>query len=279
MDQQLISRNGQPPTPDELTKESWYIGGGQEVEVKLKFTDHVGRYVFHCHVLEHEDDAMMGQFEVVPATTGPVAGFPRPKGATPLRASLVPAYEPCTSPNLEHGPPLAFPSCGPPVQASDHLTVGTPDANGRAANSVGFTKLSAIAGNPATPEDEADVGMTVSVSDVRDKSTLADYAGELLAKVTRRITDRYSGDSLSEPATVADIPLELAVPCSATPDPATGGSCTVGTSLDALLPGSVREGSRAIWQLDRVQVYDGGTDGDADTADNPLFATQGVFVP
>jgi hypothetical protein len=120
--------------------------------------------------------------------------------------------------------------------------------------------------------------MTVSVSDVRDKATLADYTGELLAKVTRRITDRNSGNSLSEPATVADTPLEVAVPCSATPD-AVGGDCSVNTSLDALLPGSVSEGKRAIWQFDRVEVYDGGTDGDTDTADNTLFATQGVFIP
>ena len=57
---------------------------------------------------------------------------PRPTGATPVRVSLVPAYEPCTSPNRTHGPPLAFPSCSPPVQTSDFLTVGTPDANGAA---------------------------------------------------------------------------------------------------------------------------------------------------
>jgi FtsP/CotA-like multicopper oxidase with cupredoxin domain len=279
VDQQLISRNGQPPTADELTKESWYIGGGQEVEVKIKFTDNVGRYVFHCHVLEHEDDAMMGQFEVVPATAPPASGFARPKGATPMRVPLVQAYEPCAAPNRNHGPPLAFPSCGPPVQASDHLTVGTPDANTRAANSVGFTKFNVLAGDPGTPEDDADVGVTVNVSDVRDKATLADYTGELMTKVTRRITDHYSGNSQTEVATVADVPLEVAVPCAGTPDPAVGGSCAVNTSLDALLPGSVTEGKRAIWQLDGIDVYDGGPDGAAETAGNTLFATQGVFVP
>ncbi|MGZ5369019.1 MAG: multicopper oxidase domain-containing protein [Aeromicrobium sp.] len=34
--------------------------------LKVKFTDNLGKYVFHCHILEHEDDAMMAQFEVVP---------------------------------------------------------------------------------------------------------------------------------------------------------------------------------------------------------------------
>ena len=32
----------------------------------MRFTDHLGRYMFHCHILEHEDDGMMTQFEVVP---------------------------------------------------------------------------------------------------------------------------------------------------------------------------------------------------------------------
>jgi hypothetical protein len=44
-------------------------------------------------------------------------------------------------------------------------------------------------------------------------------------------------------------------------------------------PGVIREGDRAIWQLGRMEVWDGGPDGDVDTADNSLFATQGLFVP
>src|SRR6266540_822347 len=61
----------------------------------------------------------------------------RPKGASPLHASLVPAYKQCTGTgNRTHGAPLAFPSCAPPVQTSNSLTVGTPDANGAGANSI-----------------------------------------------------------------------------------------------------------------------------------------------
>ncbi len=88
VDQQLLARNGGAAAPWELTKEAWHIGGGQTVEVKLRFTDNVGRYVIHCHVLEHEDMAMMAQFEVVapPAGThataprGPTAGAPATGG-------------------------------------------------------------------------------------------------------------------------------------------------------------------------------------------------------
>jgi len=66
VDQQLVSRNGGSPPAYERIKETWNISASQTVVVKLKFTDHVGRYVFHCHVLEHEDAGMMAQFEVVP---------------------------------------------------------------------------------------------------------------------------------------------------------------------------------------------------------------------
>ena len=66
MDQQLVSRNGGPPPAYELIKETWNIAAHQTVVIRLKFTDNIGRFVFHCHVLEHEDSGMMAQIEVVP---------------------------------------------------------------------------------------------------------------------------------------------------------------------------------------------------------------------
>ena len=77
------------------------------------------------------------------------AGYPRPRGATPLRVSLVPAYNQCSSPNRTHGPALAFPSCNPPAQTSTTATIGTPDANGAQANSTGFVRLEALVGHRA----------------------------------------------------------------------------------------------------------------------------------
>jgi hypothetical protein len=73
----------------------------------------------------------------------------------------------------------------------------------------------------------------------------------------------------------------VTVPCSATGDTTIGGSCTLSTSLDGLLGASaVVEGKRGIYRMDRVDVFDGGADGDVDTpAGNTLFASQGFFVP
>jgi len=66
VDQQLVSRNGVPAKPYERMKESWRLGIGETIVLKLKFTDNLGKFVFHCHILEHEDAAMMAQLEVVP---------------------------------------------------------------------------------------------------------------------------------------------------------------------------------------------------------------------
>jgi acyl-homoserine lactone acylase PvdQ len=206
-------------------------------------------------------------------------GFPRPKGATPFTVPLVPAYRACTAPTRMHGPPLSYGSCAP-AQRSDYLTVGTPDANARAANSIGSVKYDVQVGNPVTPVDEADVLVHASMTDVRNQSGLTDYAGQLLAATTVRITDRNNGGaSGTDPATVSDIPIGVTMGCAATADPAIGGACSVSTSLDALVPGTITEGDRANWQLGEVTVQDGGADGVVSTSPNTVFARQGVFVP
>jgi Tol biopolymer transport system component len=207
-----------------------------------------------------------------------IPGYPRPKGASPLRASLVPAYAECTNPNSSHGAPLVYGSCDPPARTSQLLTVGTPDANGAGANSAGSVSLSTIVGDPSTAADEADLRFTVSLTDVRTSAVLGDYTGELLSSQAVRLTDRLSG-SPPHPGTVQDFRFELAVPCAGTADTTVGSTCAADTTADAVVPGAVVEGKRAIWQLDQIQVFDGGPDGMASTAPNALFAVQGVFVP
>ena len=71
----------------------------------------------------------------------PAAGYPRPKGATPTRVPLVPAYEECTKRQPSHGAPLAVPSCNPAVQSSDYLTVGSPEANGGRGGLLGLVRF------------------------------------------------------------------------------------------------------------------------------------------
>ena len=216
---------------------------------------------------------------VVQTATG---GYPRPKGATPLRLALVPAYNQCTSPNRTHGPPLAFPSCAAPAQSSATLTVGTSDANGQAANSSGSVRFDVIPGNQATPADEADVTVAMRITDVRRKPGLGDYTGDVKGGFNFRITDRWNNTvpgGGSTAATEVDVPFPVPVDCTPTVDPSIGSTCALTTTIDTFVPGAIKEGVRAIWEFGQFTVEDGGPDDDTGTAPNTVFARQGIFVP
>ena len=219
-------------------------------------------------------------------TVNAAVGYPRPKGATPLRQPLVLAYAQCTSPNRTHGPPLASPSCNPPVRASSYLTIGSPDANGATANSTGTVRMDVLINANPTPSD---VQLIASMTDVRcgvgvtacgtaNTSSGPDYTGELEVRQLLRITDKLSGNGGGVAATAMDLTIPMTMTCAQTAN-TIGSTCSAVTTANALLPGSVRTGSRAIWELNQVQVMDGGPDGLASTAGNGVFAVPGVFVP
>ena len=210
--------------------------------------------------------------------------YVRPKLASKVRTSLVPSFRPCKVPDRVHGPPLGGSSCTPPKLYSRHLTVGTPEANGKTANFTGFVKLTGIPGNPATPTvDEADVKIVVKINDVRNKSDLSDYTGQLRVRADyRRLTDKENAVGTGSPidaATSTDTPWLFSMQCTATADTNIGSSCNLTTTRDAITPGSFKEGKRSVLEMGRLQVWDGGNDGLNSTAVNDLFLTQGLFVP
>jgi hypothetical protein len=207
-------------------------------------------------------------------------GYARPKTAGPIRVPLVVAYRPCTAPNAAHNGPLAYPSCKPPARASSYLTAGTPDANGLPARFTGYVRFMPAMGDPATPVNEADVGIDLLIADVLDHARGDNYyVGDLEASTALRITDSKNGDAARDSGTLSSLALKFQVPCAATVSVG-GSTCALATSANALAPGMVTEGARAIWELGQVQVYDGGADGiGATEEDNTLYATQGVFIP
>ena len=63
---QVLTRNGTAPGAyDAGWKDTVDILPTEEVEVLVRFPQLTGRYVFHCHNLEHEDMAMMANFRLV----------------------------------------------------------------------------------------------------------------------------------------------------------------------------------------------------------------------
>ena len=60
----IIERNGQePPLNERGWKDTVLVDNGEEVRVLVKFRK-AGLFMYHCHILEHEDSGMMGQFLV-----------------------------------------------------------------------------------------------------------------------------------------------------------------------------------------------------------------------
>ncbi len=203
----------------------------------------------------------------------------RPKSATPFRVPLVPAAKPCTAPNRQHGPPLAFGSCNPVQPGSTHLTVGVGDGSPAFSRSSGFVRLAVQVGVPGPPDD-SDVTIRFNLTNVMRASDLSEYTGELRTALSVRRTDRDPPGAAPH-STTMDFPFAFTVPCAPTPSSSLDAStCDTLTSVNAVVPLAVEDTHRAIWALDKLRVYDGGPDEDADTeAGNSLFMTQGVFVP
>lgn len=63
---QILDRDGARPAPYEAGwKDTVVVPFDQEVRVIMRFDGYRGKYIMHCHNLEHEDMAMMTNFEVV----------------------------------------------------------------------------------------------------------------------------------------------------------------------------------------------------------------------
>jgi hypothetical protein len=195
-------------------------------------------------------------------------GYPRPRGASPLRLPLVPAYNSCDAPNNTHGAPLAFGSCSPPVQSSSNVTFGTPDANGQGANSTGAIFMRAVVG---------DAFLAVSLSDVRCKVAVADCTGGALSDYTGTLTGQMLNVRITDhegaPSTIQDrFVFQFPIQCSPTSAADRGSSCSTATTLNALVPGAVVDGNRSIWAPGGFTILDG-------TPNEETLAVPGVFVP
>jgi hypothetical protein len=248
---------------------------------------------FETNEVLTSDDTDASQ-DVYSASTAPSSGFPRPRGATPVRVALVPAYQECTTPNRTHGAPLSSPSCNPPQQESAVLTVGTGDANGFTPQSTSSIKYLGKAGAAGPPED-SDVNVVIAVNDVRCRVTNAAcpggsgsaYTGMILVRSTIRATDKYNGSPPAEPATAQDFPLEMPVSCMVVSATA-GSACNLTTSANSFYPGLVLDSKRSNWELAGIDVMDAGPNGTGYTlgcpstcgdGDETVFMRPGIWVP
>lgn len=63
---QVLRRDGQP-VADPVWKDTVNIPAYGSVDLRVAFADFPGVTVYHCHILDHEDQGMMGQIEMQPS--------------------------------------------------------------------------------------------------------------------------------------------------------------------------------------------------------------------
>ncbi len=61
---QIQRIDGKAPPPHMAAKKDTVLLGDFDAEMFMKFRTFPGRFVFHCHNIEHEDMRMMGVFNV-----------------------------------------------------------------------------------------------------------------------------------------------------------------------------------------------------------------------
>ncbi len=88
----MLARDGKRPKPwEDCLKETFFINPHETLLLSAHFTDFPGRFVIHCHMLDHEDHGLMAQFEVVrrgkaPPLSSQISAIPAAPAAPPASA-------------------------------------------------------------------------------------------------------------------------------------------------------------------------------------------------
>jgi hypothetical protein len=227
------------------------------------------------------------------AASSALAVHARPKAASPLVFKLVPAFNACfgnSPPGMTHGAPLSLPSCSPPVQTSQYLTLNAPDRAApynTTADGTGNIILKVTCHSPGTTTEignspctavageNIDVRITATSTGVRCVGAPGQgnctagagslYNGKVLGSSTIRISDHYNAiipnpagadcsDTTTCAATSQDLPFTVGAQCSA-------GACNYTTSSDLVVTDVSKEGKRAVVGLGQITIADAGLNG------------------
>ncbi|MEV4794899.1 multicopper oxidase domain-containing protein [Asanoa sp. NPDC049475] len=62
----ILDRDGKPPAPGEAgVKDTVGVAPGETVRLQATFGPYTGRYVYHCHMIDHSSTGMMAQMKIV----------------------------------------------------------------------------------------------------------------------------------------------------------------------------------------------------------------------
>jgi FtsP/CotA-like multicopper oxidase with cupredoxin domain len=172
---QVLEVNGQavndPAIRDTVDLPYWSGSGPYpSVKVRMDFRDPniIGTFVYHCHILQHEDAGMMGEIQVLPsagsasATTATAsASSVTPNGKITLTASIVDASTGASTPTGTVQFQLNGLNVGNPVTLTNGQATVTTTINGN----TGSSNLTAFYQGDATYTESVSAGLPITISD------------------------------------------------------------------------------------------------------------------
>ena len=201
---QVLEVNGQPvndPAIRDTVDLPFWSGSGAYPSVKLRmdFRDPniVGTFVYHCHILQHEDAGMMGAIQVLPSsglasTTSATAsaGSITPNGNITLTASVVDASTGAATPTGTVQFQLNGLNVGNPVTLTNGQATVTTAVNGNS----GANNLTAFYEGDATYMESVSANIPITISNfaLASSGTTAAVGSAAIAPVTVNVANNYT---------------------------------------------------------------------------------------
>jgi FtsP/CotA-like multicopper oxidase with cupredoxin domain len=201
---QVIEVNGQPvndPAIRDTVDLPYWSGTGAYPSVKLRmdFRDPniVGTFVYHCHILQHEDAGMMAEIQVLPSTgsASTIAATASGSSITPnanvmLTASVIDAATGNPSPTGLVQFQINGVNIGDPVSlANGQATITTP-VNGN----TGGNNLAAFYQGDSTYAESVSAAIPITISDfaLASPGTTAGLGAAAIATVSVNVANNYT---------------------------------------------------------------------------------------
>ncbi len=200
---QVLEVNGQavsdPAIRDTVDVPYWSGSGAYpSVKVRMDFRDPniIGMFVYHCHILEHEDGGMMGEIQVLPAGNASAvtatASTPTvaPNGNITLAASVVDAATGKPTPTGLVQFELDGTNVGNPTPLSNGQASITTTINGAA----GSGNLTAFYQGDSNYTESVSAAMPISISNLAltSSGTTAAIGAAATATVTVNVATNYA---------------------------------------------------------------------------------------
>jgi FtsP/CotA-like multicopper oxidase with cupredoxin domain len=254
---QVLEVNGQPvndPAIRDTVDLPYWSGSGPypSVKVRMDFRDPniVGTFIYHCHILQHEDAGMMAAIQVLPTSglasavtaTASASSF-NPNANVTLTAKVVDAATGSPAPTGTVQFELNGVNVGNPVTvANGQATVTTP-VNGDA----GSGNITAFYEGDATYAESVSAGIPVTISNfaLSSPGVTAPLGSAAIAPVTVDVANNYT-NLISFTCTMPSTLTEAA--CFVDPNSTSGtGKVSLTVNTTPVHPASRKQTGLSAW--------------------------------